>query len=111
MRAPGVVEFDPVTDDPTGMLPGLAAVEALFFQRPDHALHQAVLLRAVWRDKLLLQAVSAYQSRITATGRNGLLTIFLWKSDGFIRRANLSGPLFSSRAIMEISWHEQKRTR
>ena len=72
MRAPGVVEPDPVTDDPAGMLPGFEAmpVQALFFQRADHALHQAVLLRAVRRDELLLQAVAAYQLRITVTGEN-----------------------------------------
>ena len=72
MRTPGVVEPDPVTDDPAGMLAGLEAmpVQALFFQRADHALHQAVLLRAVRRNELLLQAVAAYQSRVTATGEN-----------------------------------------
>ena len=73
MRAPGVVELNLLTDDPAGMLPGLEAmpVQALLFQT--RLLSRASPSRsaaAVRRDELLLQAVAAYQLRVTATGEN-----------------------------------------
>ena len=56
MRPLVVVELDPVANDTAGMLQSLeaVAVDALLFQRPDHPLHQAVLLRGVGRDEFLL---------------------------------------------------------
>ena len=42
---------------------------------------QAVLLRAVRRDELLLQAVAAYQLRETATGENQ--AVILTQQEGF----------------------------
>ena len=61
MRAACVVELDPIPDDAGSMLDALEAVamNALLFQRPDHTLDHAVLLRAVWRDELLAKAVAA----------------------------------------------------
>lgn len=61
MRAAVVVEANPVTDDACGVLDAFEAmpVSALLFQRPDHALDHAILLRAVRGDELLLQAIAA----------------------------------------------------
>jgi hypothetical protein len=63
-----VVEQDPVADHPTGVLQGFEAVPmgALFLERTDEALDHAVLLRAVWGDELLVQAVAAHQMRVVA---------------------------------------------
>ena len=63
MRAAVVVEADPVADSARRVLDAVEALamNALFFQRPDHALDHAVLLRAIRRDKLLLQAIAANQ--------------------------------------------------
>ena len=49
MRPLVVVELDPVADHAAGVLQGFeaVAVDALLLQRPDHPLHQAVLLRGV----------------------------------------------------------------
>jgi hypothetical protein len=72
MWPPGIVEPDLVANNPAGMLPDLKAVpmQALFFQRSDQPLHQAVLLRTVGRDELLLQAIAACEPHVTATGEN-----------------------------------------
>ncbi len=61
MWAPVVVKADPVSDCAGCMLDAVEAlaVNALLFQRPDHALDYAVLFRAVRRDKFPLQAVAA----------------------------------------------------
>ena len=63
MWAAGVVEADPVTDGAGRVLDAVEAlaVDALLLQRADHALDHAVLLRAVWRDELLLQPIAADQ--------------------------------------------------
>lgn len=68
MRAAVVVETDPVADDAVGVLDALeaVAVNALLLERPDDALHHAVLLRAVRGDELLLQAIAADQRREVA---------------------------------------------
>ena len=60
MRPTGVVEPDPVADDPRGVLLRLEAMTmgALFFERTDYPLDHPVLLRAVRRDELLTQAGS-----------------------------------------------------
>lgn len=54
------------------MLDALEAVamNALPFQRPDHALDHAVLLRAVRGDELLLQPVAFDQCRVAAAGEH-----------------------------------------
>jgi len=66
VRASAVVEPDPIADHAHRMLLALEAVtmHALLLDRPDHALNEAVLLRAVQRDELLLQAVAAYKTRV-----------------------------------------------
>ena len=70
MRAAVVVEADPVTDGACRVLDAVEAVamNALFFQCPDHTLDHAVLLRAMWRDELLLQAIASDQSSVAPTG-------------------------------------------
>src|ERR1044072_4810646 len=72
MRTPAVVEPDPVADHAHRVLLALEAVamHALLLDRPDHALDQAVLLRAVRRDELLLQAVAAYKARQVAARKH-----------------------------------------
>lgn len=66
MRAPVVVEADRVPDRACGVPDAVEAlaVDALILQRPDEALDNAILLRAVRRDELLLQPVAADQRRI-----------------------------------------------
>ena len=72
MRALMVVEADPVADGARCVLDAVEAlaVNALLFQRPDHAFDHAVLLRAVRRDELLLQAVAANQGGVFPAGKN-----------------------------------------
>jgi len=67
-----VVELDPVADHTTGVLQGFEAVpvDALLLQRANHPLHEAVLLRGVGRDELLLQAIAFDQRRVAATGED-----------------------------------------
>lgn len=72
MWAAMVVEADPVADGAGRMLDAVEAlaVDALLFQRPDDAFDHAVLLRAVWRDELLLQAVAFDQGGVFPTGED-----------------------------------------
>ena len=72
MRAPVVIELNPVADDAHGMLLCLEAmpVDTLFLQRPDHSLDHAVLLRAVGRDELLPQAIATDQAGVVPTGED-----------------------------------------
>ena len=61
MRTLVVVELDPIADRAACVCQAFEAMtmDALLFQRPDQTLHHPVLLRAVWCDELLLQAVAA----------------------------------------------------
>lgn len=43
---------------------------AIHFERSDHALDHAVLLRAVRGDELLLQAIAFDQGRVAAAGEH-----------------------------------------
>jgi hypothetical protein len=63
MRPALVVKPNPVTDDSIGMLQGLKplTMNTLLFQGSDHTLDHPVLLRAVGRDELLLQAIAPDQ--------------------------------------------------
>ena len=72
MRAAGVVEAYPVTDDTACVLQGLKAMtmRALLLERTDDPLGHAVLLWAMRRDELLAQAIAAYQCGIAARGKN-----------------------------------------
>ena len=72
MRPLVVVEADPVADHSAGVLQRLEAMPmyALLFERTDHSLHQAVLLRRVGRDELLSKSVAAYQCGEAATGED-----------------------------------------
>lgn len=72
MRAPVVVPADPIRNHATGVLQGLepVAVHALVFERADHPLDHAVLLRAVRGDELLLQPIAFDQGRVAAAGED-----------------------------------------
>lgn len=72
MSALLVVEGDAVSDYPCSVHLAFETmpVHALLFQRSDHSLHQSVLLRAVWRDELLLRAIAAHQSRVVAAAEH-----------------------------------------
>lgn len=67
-----VVEVDPVADRAHGVGQAFEpmAMHALLFQRADHPLDHAVLLRAMRRDELLLQAIAANQAGVFTTGKN-----------------------------------------
>ena len=67
-----VVKADPVANHTAGVLQRLepVAVHALVFERSDHALDHAVLLRAVRGDELLLQAIAFDQGRVAAAGEH-----------------------------------------
>ena len=64
MRPALVIKPNPVTDDSIGMLQGLKSLtmNTLLFHSSDHTLDHPVLLRAVGRDELLLQAVAPHPS-------------------------------------------------
>ena len=70
MRASGVVEADPVGDSADRVLDAVEALamDALLLKRPDYTLDHAILLRAMRRDELLLQAVASDQGSIAAAG-------------------------------------------
>jgi hypothetical protein len=72
MWAAIVVEADPVADSPGCMLDAVEALsmDALLLQCPDHTLDHAVLLRAMWGDELLLQALASVQRSELAAGKN-----------------------------------------
>src|SRR5574343_192712 len=72
MRAPAVIELDPVANDAAGVLQGFKAMamNALLFQCPDQAFNQAILLWCMGRDELLPQAVATHQSGIAAAGED-----------------------------------------
>ncbi len=67
-----VVEANPVTNSPAGVLQTLkaVAVNALILERPDHPFDHPVLLRAVGRDEFLLQPIAFDQGRVAAAGEH-----------------------------------------
>ena len=60
MRAPVIIELNPVGDDPHRMLLGLEAVtiQSLFLQGPDNAFDHAILAGTMGRDELLFQPLA-----------------------------------------------------
>jgi len=72
-----VVELNPVSDCPASVLQDFEAmpVHALLLERADHALDHAVLLRAVLRDELLAQAITAHQGRVVAARKTRPLSL------------------------------------
>ncbi len=64
MGPPGVVELNPIAQDPNGLLLRLKAMamEALLLQGPDEAFDHAILLRAVQHDELLAEPVAAHHA-------------------------------------------------
>ena len=67
-----VVKANPVPDDSAGMLQALKAVSmhALLLEAANHTFDHPVLLRAVWRNELLLQAIAFGDCREVATGKH-----------------------------------------
>lgn len=72
MRAPVVVEVDPVSDQATGMLQRFEPVPmyALLLERTNLPLNQAILLGAVRGDEFLTQAIASDQGREAAAGED-----------------------------------------
>lgn len=70
MRAPVVIQLDPVGDDPHRMLLDLEAVMilTLLLQGLDNVLDHAVRLRTVPRDELLFQLIAPDQAGVITTG-------------------------------------------
>jgi hypothetical protein len=68
----GVVEVDPLSVDAGSALLGFEAMtmHASLLQCSDHAFDHSVLLRAVWCDELLPQAVTAHEARIGPRGEH-----------------------------------------
>ena len=66
MRPPIVIESDPIGNDsrsPCCLAFEAMPVDTLFLERPDDALDQSILLRAMRRDELLLQPIAPNQTR------------------------------------------------
>jgi hypothetical protein len=72
VRAPVVVELDPVAQHASGMLLTFeaVAVDALLLQSTDDAFDHAVLLRAVRGNELLPQALAADQAGVVPAREN-----------------------------------------
>ena len=72
MRAPVVVEADPVADCACRMLDAVEtlSVNALLLDRPDDALDHSVLLRAVRRDELLFQPIASDKAGVAVRGED-----------------------------------------
>lgn len=72
MGALVVVPTDPACNHAAGVLQGFepVVVDALVFERSDHTLDHAVLLRAVRGDELLLQTIASDQRRVAAAGED-----------------------------------------
>ena len=66
-----VVPTDPIRNHAAGVLRGFepVAMHALVLERANYALDHPILLGAVGRDELLLQAVAFDQGRVAATGK------------------------------------------
>ena len=66
VRALVVVELDPVADCAGRVSHTFEtlSMDTLLFQRPDQALHHAVLLRTMGRDELLTKTVAFDQGRV-----------------------------------------------
>lgn len=71
VRAPVVVPADPVCNHSVGVLQGFepVAMHALILERANHAFDHPILLGAVGRNELLLQAVAFDQRRVAAAGK------------------------------------------
>lgn len=67
-----VKKGDAVGNHSRGLDLALKAVSmhTLVLQRPNHALRHRILLQAVWRDEILLQAIVAHRSHVGAAGEN-----------------------------------------
>ena len=61
-----IVEVDPVSDCSSLMLQAFEAMSmrALLFVSPDHALDHFDLLRTVWRDELLFEAITSDETGV-----------------------------------------------
>lgn len=72
MRAPDVIEADPVANDSAGMMQCVepVPVHALFLQGVNQAFDDVILLRAVRHDELLLPTIAVSQSRMATADEN-----------------------------------------
>ena len=72
MWSPIVVKADPVANNAHCVLLAFEAMpmNALLLQRPYNALDHSILLRAMRRDKLLLQPIAPNQARVIPTGED-----------------------------------------
>ena len=71
MRALLVIEPNPVSNHPRRMLQCLKPLPmyTLLLDRSDDPLHQAILLRAMWRDEFLLQAIAFNQAGVATASK------------------------------------------
>ena len=72
MRSPVVVNADPLSNRPAGVLQRLEPMPvcALLLQGSNHSLDHAVLLGAVGRDEFLTQAIASNQGRVASAGEH-----------------------------------------
>jgi hypothetical protein len=75
VQVPRVAERDPVTDCVHHTPDAVEALAkgATLLKRSDHALDHAILLRAVRRDELMLEAAAANQGRMFSAGEDQLV--------------------------------------
>ena len=68
MGSAGIVEVDPISDCSCCVLQAFEAVSmyALLFECPNHTLDHSVLLRTMWRDELLFEAIAVMTQWISA---------------------------------------------
>lgn len=69
-----VVKANPVSNATAGMLQALkaVAVHTLLLEAANHTLDHAVLLRAVWRNELVLHPIAFHQGRKVAANTSTL---------------------------------------
>ena len=67
-----IVEVDPISDYSRCVLKAFKAIpmDALLFKCTDNMCDHSVLLRTMWRDEFLFQAVAVNQTCVVAIGKN-----------------------------------------
>ena len=97
--------MNPITDHPAGMLQcfKLLLTSTLFFQRSDHLLHYAVLLRAIRRDELLFQPIDSNQSCEAYAVKDRSVIGSKQKRSGYSAQGSVSGDQGLLKADVEKS--------
>ena len=87
MGSAGIVEVDPISDCSCCVLQAFEAVSmyALLFECPNHTLDHSVLLRTMWRDELLFEAIASNEPRVITARKNQ--TIVRPKQEGMLNSA------------------------